>query len=193
MVFQSTLPQGEWRLCAKYKVLPTLISIHTPTRGVTFGESPESGRSPISIHTPTRGVTTAALTSACVAQDFNPHSHKGSDVVFPLICKVTLDFNPHSHKGSDLFCKTKRFRHIVFQSTLPQGEWLQDVYYKKRIYFISIHTPTRGVTGSQFYYLRRYRISIHTPTRGVTREKRTRLGVTKFQSTLPQGEWHIHE
>ena len=61
-VFQSTLPQGEWRICAKYKVLPTLISIHTPARGVT----------------------NLVLRQWLSAQNFNPHSRKGSDAILSL-------------------------------------------------------------------------------------------------------------
>ena len=37
--------------------LPEVISIHTPTQGVTLGLALEVRRNFISIHTPTQGVT----------------------------------------------------------------------------------------------------------------------------------------
>ena len=102
----------------------------------------------------------------------------------------------------------------AFQSILPQGEWRHsphslaawqqisihtptrgvtdhghsDIAYT----VISIHTPTRGVTGCGKYSTWPDTISIHTPTRGVTfTVKKLGKAVNTFQSTLPQGEWHI--
>ena len=56
-------------------------------------------------------------------------------------------------------------------------------------YEISIHTPTRGVTGVSVKESFFIDISIHTPTRGVTNLLHT-CGYLQqiFQSTLPQGE-----
>ena len=55
----------------------------------------------ISIHTPTKGVTDQLATKDGFLRDFNPHSHKGSDIVTEIIKAAVKDFNPHSHKGSD--------------------------------------------------------------------------------------------
>ena len=55
------------------------ISIHTPTQGVTavcHGGQPFYG---ISIHTPTQGVTMEDLLRYMRVDNFNPHSHAGSD------------------------------------------------------------------------------------------------------------------
>ena len=119
-----------------------------------------------------------------------------------------------------------------FQSTLPQGEWQRTVWQLRHvIYFnphshkgsddaegscdricaISIHTPTRGVTGlylsngnvyifqstlpqGEWRFCKKHicrlnMISIHTPTRGVTKTSISSFALLKFQSTLPQGEW----
>ena len=103
-LFQSTLPQGEWRITREactarecisihtptrgVTVIPGApgtfddISIHTPTRGVTARPAPLAPVCPISIHTPTRGVTTLILWCRSSTEDFNPHSHKGSDSNF---------------------------------------------------------------------------------------------------------------
>ena len=77
--------------------------------------------------------------------DFNPHSHKGSDLCYLSDKGVDYDFNPHSHKGSDMI--------DLNVPHLPS---------------ISIHTPTRGVTNVVFSDYLSADISIHTPTRGVT-------------------------
>ena len=142
------------------------ISIHTPTRGVTEMCLSICAGIIISIHTPTRGVTYNRYIEQEGAEDFNPHSHKGSDNSFHAEFSAKLHFNPHSHKGSDLLA------HIG------------NIAGKK----ISIHTPTRGVTA--YYCINHYTsvISIHTPTRGVTWEMKYLVIKSIFQSTLPQGE-----
>ena len=55
------------------------ISIHTPTRGVTMEYVQDVSEKLISIHTPTRGVTDFAIVDETHEMNFNPHSHKGSD------------------------------------------------------------------------------------------------------------------
>ena len=56
-------------------------------------------------------------------ENFNPHSHKGSDNHITTNDNRRVDFNPHSHKGSDM-------GNEIFGYKVD----------------ISIHTPTRGVT-----------------------------------------------
>ena len=56
-------------------------------------------------------------------QNFNPHSHEGSDNCIYLHTKFSLYFNPHSHEGSD------------------------KIHERDFIYInISTHTPTKGAT-----------------------------------------------
>ena len=167
IIFQSTLPQGEWLNTPRFFIFPFNISIHTPARGVTISDS----------------------VYRQLYRHFNPHSRKGSDSNFfsassrvrfqstlpqgewqstNRFCCFFNHFNPHSRKGSDWKHFWTSIRDYIFQSTLPQGEW-------------------RGSSGNQ--WKRRY-ISIHTPARGVTNiiggiEK----FLKQFQSTLPQGEW----
>ena len=55
-----------------------VVSIHTPTQGVTIVIFNGINISIVSIHTPTQGVTAspdAPLRTAC----FNPHTHAGCD------------------------------------------------------------------------------------------------------------------
>ena len=79
MIFQSTLPQGEW----------------------LWGLKPSEMLWHISIHTPARGVTKIHLSSFCFRVNFNPHSRKGSDRSIRNLCVGDCNFNPHSRKGSD--------------------------------------------------------------------------------------------
>ena len=102
--------------------------------------------------------------------DFNPRSHKGSDVIYYPAPRDKGNFNPRSHKGSDSKLAVFLRPSCIFQSTLPQGE--------------------RPCTHEEF--LKRYVISIHAPTRGATFVPFGSLQLTRsFQSTLPQGERRV--
>ena len=56
----------------------------------------------ISIHAPTRGATCSHAEMCDLAFNFNPRSHKGSDIGINIIGVYLVNFNPRSHKGSDL-------------------------------------------------------------------------------------------
>ena len=55
----------------------------------------------ISIHTPTRGVTSCSMSVNFLYKNFNPHSHEGSDGNAVFHPYHEGNFNPHSHEGSD--------------------------------------------------------------------------------------------
>ena len=98
--FQSTLPQREWQAVGGGKPYVINISIHTPTKGVTF--------------------SSPCRQSPCT--NFNPHSHKGSDnnrkrVSLHQLISIHTPTKGVTGKGFPL-CR----RHL-FQSTLPQREW----------------------------------------------------------------------
>ena len=57
----------------------TIISIHTPTKGVTRAQEDKELTEDISIHTPTKGVTLYIISVSLESINFNPHSHEGSD------------------------------------------------------------------------------------------------------------------
>ena len=165
-----------------------LISIHTPTKGVTENPYMSNVELWISIHTPTKGVTLSCLRLSCITYNFNPHSHEGSDSRMQRSRRSLQYFNPHSHEGSD---------------------------QRKSIFYfftgISIHTPTKGVTKNPKELFINQGISIHTPTKGVTcidplinpicgyfnphshegsdhRQSDVGNGGYEFQSTLPRRE-----
>ena len=55
----------------------------------------------ISIHTPTKGVTPNIVSDVFDRVNFNPHSHEGSDDDLEEVLRELGHFNPHSHEGSD--------------------------------------------------------------------------------------------
>ena len=121
VLFQSTLPRGERHEMDIVKTLPTVISIHAPTRGATpgpatvnsfslfqstlpRGERPSWGsnllaKAAISIHAPTRGATTIHPTAA---------PYRAISIHAPTRGATRLAFT--------------RKREKLFQSTLPRGE-----------------------------------------------------------------------
>ena len=80
-------------------------------------------RRAVSPHTPTRGVTLYITRGIGPLDRFNPHSNAGSDLTGAKKRPRRGSFNPHSHAGSDT----------------------NGIRASSGVY-VSIHTPTRGVT-----------------------------------------------
>ena len=84
-------------------------------------------------------------------EDFNPHSHKGSDRFWAMLKIGFTYFNPHSHKGSDVEWNGAMPTVFYFNPHSHKGSDFYDCIlesYKE----ISIHTPTRGVTVLLFWH-----------------------------------------
>ncbi len=79
MKFQSTLPQGERRFRKEQSDYMCLIFQSTLPQGERLSFENYSG----------------------LLIDFNPRSHKGSDISLPVSFLSQKNFNPRSHKGSD--------------------------------------------------------------------------------------------
>ena len=151
----------------------------------------------VSIHTPTKGVTYYCLVHNHTLLSFNPHTHEGCDTI-----KLTSNIYSNRFQSTHprrvwpstyevkiellLFQSThpRRVWHVIsndcdvdvkFQSTHPRRVWQ---VLPQRISWcssVSIHTPTKGVTfccqtGRFFKH-----VSIHTPTKGVTFTKYFRI------------------
>ena len=122
------------------------------------------------------------------------------------------NFNPHFRKGSDEPAHVWQPLSTQFQSTLPQGKWLNRWRLRHPELSISIHTSAREVTwmdcsmatmssifqstlpqGKWLFMLKTgteiKQISIHTSAREVTVIGTLIVTSQKFQSTLPQGKW----
>ena len=117
------------------------VSIHTPTKGVTYHDILGRGDSRVSIHTPTKGVTTATQAPSIpgivsihtptkgVTCDLNQKQgaedvsiHTPTKGVTPFRQSGTTRprcFNPHTHEGCDPgFCTSLHPKR--FQSTHPR-------------------------------------------------------------------------
>ncbi len=140
------------------------ISIHAPTRGAT---TVYQGRAILVRFQSTLPQEERLFPNLCVLVyvNFNPRSHKRSDLPALRPPAPFRDFNPRSHKRSDL--------------EIAVG--LMDTS-------ISIHAPTRGATECIFRPSVAFLISIHAPTRGATQMMRINFVFARFQSTLPQEE-----
>ena len=77
------------------------ISIHTPTKGVTYLWICNRFSSQISIHTPTKGVTLSSSFSVPKVSISIHTPTKGVTILSQKVFSTSSDFNPHSHKGSD--------------------------------------------------------------------------------------------
>ena len=85
--------------------------------------------------------------------------------------------------------RQKQYWDLIFQSTLPQGEWRKPKVINQEFDDFNPHSH-KGSDGNIAGKKARKKISIHTPTRGVTGIMYLLAGKSWFQSTLPQGEWH---
>ena len=144
-------------------------------------------------------------------RNFNPRSHEGSDIPWPIFWARNTNFNPRSHEGSDMVHRKSTESARLFQSTLPRRERLIIP-----IFILSVNrfqsTLPRRERRWLLGWVRRYNyISIHAPTKGATVQGKilslfcgdfnprshegsdpagVRLTVeeVKFQSTLPRRE-----
>ena len=163
-----------------------IVSIHTPTQGVTvvhfrlygnrLGFNPhthagcDSCKIPhirhrqVSIHTPTQGVTRQSMLFHSLLISFNPHTHAGCDLLLLVMLSVLLrSFNPHTHAGCDCVCIMLYLCWIGFNP----------------------HTHA-GCDCSWSFFSVGFEVSIHTPTQGVTSKIETCLSDYVFQSTHPR-------
>ena len=125
----------------------------------------------ISIHTPTKGVTWNCHGHATLFVDFNPHSHEGSDVPSLFSDKYIPPFQStlprrewllhFSHsllltsisihtptKGVTLVGNQSNSERLHFNPHSHEGSDRDSVWLERSQNWISIHTPTKGVTTS---------------------------------------------
>ena len=97
-----------------------LVSIHTPTQGVTLANLYAQGALSVSIHTPTQGVTpvnTAAYTRIKVSI----HTPTQGVTGYTPAARVGPGrFNPHTHAGCDRLFFNNWLVRSLFQSTHPR-------------------------------------------------------------------------
>ena len=115
-------------LC-RYNNRQQLVSIHTPTWGVTLRGTREYAYPRVSIHTPTWGVTYSKDQNSADIVFQSTHLHEVWHYQATKFLRHRC-FNPHTYMRCDEDAKT------VDLAT-----------------FVSIHTPTWGVTGKAVYLL----------------------------------------
>ena len=125
--------------------LHLLVSIHTPTKGVTWWGCSDAKKPSVSIHTPTKGVTVLPFRLNCVLRFQSTHPRRVWHTKVSTSCMY--------HK---------------FQSTHPRRVWQEMRANPYPDTLVSIHTPTKGVTFPLHSIAEIRRVSIHTPTKGVT-------------------------
>ena len=165
-----------------------IVSIHTPTQGVTIPCPVWRGCIIVSIHTPTQGVTAATIFCSEFNKFQSTHPRRVW-LIYHFLHFRTECFNPHTHAGCDRGNTYNILPFNLFQSTHPRRVWLRlDRSRRRWISFnphthagcdytlgivdrwkrVSIHTPTQGVTNRTMRTFFAQVVSIHTPTQGVT-------------------------
>ena len=115
-------------------------------------------------------------------QGFNPHPYERGDIGYPSTRPALGCFNPHPYERGDAY----NARNVAVLSSFnphPYERGDVEVAHIGIDFFVSIHTPTRGVTLNKFKQWVVSGVSIHTPTRGVTRGSEDSNLSRGFQST----------
>ena len=124
-MFQSTHPRRVWRKSTLRAVSIGNVSIHTPTKGVTYGWCWSKRRVFVSIHTPTKGVT-GSRHQVCFFTSVSIHTPtKGVTYLIPIRfigCKVSIHTPTKGVTGKSPAIRSSS----QFQSTHPRRVWLYD-------------------------------------------------------------------
>ena len=209
--FQSTHPRRVW---------PWRIPIHLGAHGfnphthegcddrVYDVKNPRT----VSIHTPTKGVTFRFQYHQQHQNRFNPHTHEGCDPRESHRQLLSPCFNPHTHEGCDnISCNTKN-KTSWFQSTHPRRVWLSATSSTRCEGCFNPHThegcdsQPLNITLSRYCFNPHTHegcdrggglqadlqcVSIHTPTKGVTLGASRLSADSMFQSTHPRRVWLV--
>ena len=165
-----------------------IVSIHTPTQGVTTSIMYPAQASQFQSTHPRRvwhnfyfllslctcfnphthaGCDSGRRAMRDAGSGFNPHTHAGCDKNQHLYLIPQICFNPHTHAGCDYYqCFDLHIR--MFQSTHPRRVWPWSIFYNTRVIGFNPHTHA----GCDSFHLRS--------------SQRPRM----FQSTHPRRVWH---
>ena len=122
-----------------------MVSIHTPTKGVTRAKIQIYRKNIVFQSTHPRRVWLSAAIISIIVPQFQSTHPRRVWLNFTFLSNSLSSFNPHTHEG----CDTSNL-HLL------------------HIRYVSIHTPTKGVTRCSLHSGQETMVSIHTPTKGVT-------------------------
>ena len=165
--FQSTLPQGERPSFLPFTNFCRMISIHAPTRGATVYDDVAPYAKEFQSTLP-QGERRQSASRKSTPYQFQSTLPQGERHVLALLGFCVHDFNPRSHKGSDVNKAPSNHRHKRFQSTLPQGERRVGSPYTGRPRIFQSTLPQGERPGPNHLHVHIPGISIHAPTRGAT-------------------------
>ena len=101
-----------------------------------------------------------------------------------------MSFNPHTHAGCDLCNVNFQVYAVQFQSTHPRRVWHLPVMLLALLHSFNPHTHAGCDLRKHLFQKLGTYVSIHTPTQGVTASNNTgKAAITKFQSTHPRRVW----
>ena len=188
-LFQSTHLHEVWRIGVVFRSLFCVVSIHTPTWGVTFLQEQYLHKDMFQSTHLHEVWPCRTFFLACLQKFQSTHLH---EVWHPEAgCRARrYRFNPHTYMRCDKGWGCPAQVEVEFQSTHLHEVWLP--YPRKSWAYrcfnphtymrcdhasgqhaafpqVSIHTPTWGVTVAEMYNQFVCGVSIHTPTWGVTR------------------------
>ena len=164
--FQSTHPRRVWLLQLFHQIVRTGVSIHTPTKGVTYFWFPSYYFTLLFQSTHPRRVWLRLSCLPTCSVCFNPHTHEGCDLANPVISAISLVSIHTPTKGVTLLALLI-ISPISFQSTHPRRVWLKEIIKGGKVAEFQSTHPRRvwPVTATYIKY-----------------EK-------KFQSTHPRRVW----
>ena len=207
-LFQSTHPRRVWHRGWHEQIPMLCFNPHTHA-GCDRMEILENVLSIVSIHTPTQGVTrticylnTWSMFQSThprrVWQDYSgllgfPHKFQSTHPrrVWHgkvLFTQAESGFNPHTHAGCDHVDYDGETPLGLFQSTHPRRVWLKGAGISTLTASFNPHTHA-GCDSCKISHIRHRQVSIHTPTQGVTNRLQTALDYVQFQSTHPRRVW----
>ena len=110
------------------------------------------------------------MTKLTDGKNFNPRSRVGSDPIVPDNNNRFSVISIHAPAWGATGDEEDKCLRRIFQSTLPRGERLQQLFDLFLFFRISIHAPAWGATGLLLLICQTVNISIHAPAWGATVE-----------------------
>ena len=174
-LFQSTHPRRVWHNVAYHLTCSDLFQSTHPRRVWPMLRINSRCFIVVSIHTPTKGVTHFFNDYFSRILGFNPHTHEGCDLLGSLVMIHVFCFNPHTHEGCDIPNSVIKKYNRSFNPHTHEGCDVTLTIWVLLIICFNPHThegcdTTSKVTDGNM------QVSIHTPTKGVTDHWLTKIG-----------------